>query len=223
MLQALFYKEWIKTKRVVFLIGVILIGLICYTFINTGQLFRVSGAVQAWNGVILKDMPIVPGIIQWIPLLVALLLGFSQFVPEITDKRLKLTLHLPVSEARTISTLLLYGILVLSIAFLITYSSLLIGLSAYYPREVIQAMVWQTAPWFLGGLLGYLLSAWVCIEPVWRQRIFNLAIGLCLLSTFYIDAKSGAYAPLIIYLAIAVIISFSFPFYSTARFKDGAQ
>ncbi len=223
MLKSLFYKEWIKTKRIVFLIGIILFGLICYTFINTGQLFRVGGAVQTWNTVILKDMPILPDVTQWIPLLVALLLGFFQFIPEITDKRLKLTLHLPISETRTISTLLLYGIVILLAAFIFTYIILLIGLSMYYPREVIVAMLWKSTPWFLAGILGYILSAWVCIEPVWRQRIYNSVIGLCILSFFFIGAKSGAYISFMLYLTVAVIISFSFPFYSTARFKDGAQ
>lgn len=223
MLQALFYKEWIKTRRIVVLISIILIGLICYTFIYTGQLFRVGGAVQTWNTVILKDMPILPDITQWIPLMVAFLLSFFQFVPEITDRRLKLTLHLPLSETRTISILLLYGIIILLVAFLFTYLVLSVGLSLYYPREIITAMLWKSTPWFLAGILGYILSAWVCIEPVWHQRIYNSAIGLCILSFFFIDAKSGAYIPFISYLVVAVAISFSFPFYSTARFKDGAQ
>lgn len=94
MFQALFYKEWVKTRRIIILIGAIFAGIIIYSFINTGQTFRIGGSVQAWADIILKEAPVFPSIIQWLPLLTALLLAFAQFVPEMTNKRLKLSLAL---------------------------------------------------------------------------------------------------------------------------------
>lgn len=223
MYQALFYKEWNKTKRIVFLIIAIFVGVIAYTFINAGQLFRVGGATDAWSMVIFKDMSVLPSIFTWIPVLTSLLLAFNQFVPEMTDKRLKLTLHLPMPETRTMTTMLLYGIFVLLGLYIASYVALIVGLSAYYPQEVICNMILKSLPWFLGGLTAYLLTSWICLEPTWRQRIYNGAISLCILSFFFIDSKSGAYTPIIPYLVIfGLIACFSFPFYSTARFKDGA-
>ena len=223
MLQALFYKEWIKTRKVNWVVAVIFAALIAYTFINTAQMFRIGGAVMTWNNVILKDMPIVHDAFKWLPLLAGLFVGFAQFVPEMINKRLKLTLHLPLPEVNTIAILLFYGLLVLSVVFLFTYIVLSVGLSLYYPYEIIVNMTERIAPWFVGGLVSYLLVGWVCIEPVWRQRLFNVLISLCLLSFFYIGVNSGSYNPFLIYLIFVSVLIFSFPFYSTIRFKEGAQ
>lgn len=223
MLQALIYKEWCKTKRVILLLLLVFAGALAYTFINIDQMFRISSATNTWSNTIMKDMSILPQILTWIPVLAALLLSFTQFIPEMTDKRLKLTLHLPLPENKIMSAMLLYGVCILLVLYLLTYILLLLGTSMYYPAEIITVMLWQSAPWFLAGILGYLLATWITLEPTWRQRIFNAFIAICILSVFFISAKSGAYSTLIIYLVLVAIISFSFPFYSTARFKDGAQ
>ena len=223
MVKALFYKEWIKTKRIILLLAIIFAGGLVYTFINTAQMFRIGGAVQTWDNIILKDLDILPVIMQWAPLLAGLLVGFSQFIPEITNKRLKLTLHLPLPESKTISAMLLYGILVLMVFFIVSFIVLLTGFCTYYPMEIVNAMLFRTTPWFLAGLVSYIFIAWVCLEPVWKYRICYSFIAICIVSLFYINAKSGAYLPFIPYLIGFIIIAFSFPFFSTARFKDGAQ
>lgn len=223
MLQALFYKEWIKTRRMVYLSAVIFICIIIYSLINTAQVFRLEGAVQAWSGAILKDAPVLPPFVQWAPFLTALMMAFMQFVPEMNNKRLKLTLHLPRPESRIMSAMLSYGLSVLTVIFLITYIILMILFSIYYPAEILKLVLWKSLPWFLGGLTSYLLAAWICIEPVWRQRIFNTIISVCLLSIFAISAQSGAYIPMFIILIVAALVSFTFPFYSAIRFKEGWQ
>lgn len=95
MFSAIFYKEWIKTRRTVGLILLLLVALLVYALVQMEQTLRVNGAVQAWSAVLLKDMSLVPEVTKWFPLLTGLLLGVAQFIPEMTDKRLKLTLHLP--------------------------------------------------------------------------------------------------------------------------------
>ncbi|MBK5720970.1 hypothetical protein JGH11_08810 [Dysgonomonas sp. Marseille-P4677] len=223
MFQALFYKEWIKSRRLIFLIGIVLIGAIIYSFINIAQTFRVEGSIQAWSDVILKDIAVLPAFFQWLPILIALTISFTQFIPEMTNKRLKLTLHLPVPESKTIATMLCYGLCVLLIIYLATYLVLMIGLSFYFPFEIRVIATWRLLPWFAAGITGYLLAAWICIEPVWRQRICNTFISICILSLFFIKAQSGAYLPLLPFLLIIMIVCFGNPFYSSARFKEGKQ
>ncbi|MDD2437000.1 MAG: hypothetical protein PHG27_05460 [Massilibacteroides sp.] len=223
MYKALFYKEWAKTKRMISLLSFVFLAFVTYAFINTGQWFRVGGAVEVWSSVILKDLFILPSWIDTLPLLAGLLLGFSQFVPEMTDKRLKLTLHLPLPEFKIIATMLAYGLFVLFLLFLATCVILQIGLSFYYPHEIMMSMNLKIAPWLLAGLTGYLFSAWICLEPVWKQRVFNALIAICILMLFHFEERSGAYVPFLPWLAGFTVISFSFPFYSAARFKEGAQ
>lgn len=223
MLQSLLFKEWIKTRRIVLLLGVIFAGMIIYTLINTGQAFRVNGAVQTWAGVILKDAAVLPSQVKWLPVLAGILLGISQFSAEMVDKRLKLTLHLPLTESRIMSVLLAYGLGVLFLLFSAGYLFILWGLSSYYPHEILTAMSWFSFPHMLGGFFGYLFAAWICVEPVWRQRIGYTFVAVAFLSLLYIEALSGAYLPFLPFLLILLLISFTFPFYSMARFKEGAQ
>ncbi len=223
MIQALLFKEWIKTRRVVTLIGIIFVALIIYTLINTGQQFRLGGAVQIWSTVILKDMPILPGFVQWIPFLAGLLLGVSQFAPEMHDKRLKLTLHLPMLETKIMSILLFFGIGILLFIFLLSYLVLSFSFSFYYPSETIKAMIWGNLPYLFAGVFGYLFAAWISLEPVWRQRIGYTLASIGFLSFLFIRSVSGAYIPFMPYLVVLMILCFFFPFYSMYRFKDGAQ
>ena len=70
MFSAIFYKEWIKTRRTVGLMLLLLVTLLVYAFVQMGQTLRLSGAVQAWSAVLLKDMSLVPAVTKWFPLLV---------------------------------------------------------------------------------------------------------------------------------------------------------
>ena len=223
MLSALFYKEWIKTRRIILVIGIILAALIIYTFINNGQMFRVNGHVTVWQMIILKDMSVLSELAKWFPLFAGVMLGMMQFAPEMTDKRLKLTLHLPLPETKILFSMLLFGIIVLATTFIIMYLILAAGLFYYYSVEIITSMTWQLLPFFLGGLTGYIFTAWVCFEPLWHQRVWNTLVSLSGVSLFFIDAKQGAFLTFLPYLIVLMIVLFCIPFFSASRFKDGAQ
>lgn len=223
MCKALFYKEWSKTKRMIALALIIYIGAIIYSFISISQMFRVDGATSVWGSVILKDIDIFSSIISWLPTLCGIFLAISQFVPEMIDKRLKLTLHLPLPETKIIQIMLLYGTSVLFLLFLFVFVILNIGVFQYFPIEVVYSVMWKCTPWFLGGFTAYFLTTWVIIEPIWKQRAFNCLISICCLYLYTISAKSGAYSSIIVYLLFFAIISFIFPFYSASRFKEGVQ
>lgn len=223
MIRSLLYKEWIKTRRVIALMGIIFAALFFYTLINTGHQIRVEGAVQTWLMVILKDMSILPGFAQWLPVLAGLLLGISQCMPEMRDKRLKLTLHLPLAETKIIATLLLFGVGILLSLFVSSYLILSLAFSFYYPAEIIEAMTWRSLPHFLAGIFSYVFVSWICLEPVWRYRTGYATASAGFLSLLFIRAVSGAYLPFMPYLAVILILCFFFPFCSMYRFKDGAQ
>ncbi len=223
MYRAFFYKEWIKTRRSVLLAVALMAAAVVYTFLNVAQEFRVFGAVSAWNNVITKDTSLLPAFMQWLPAVAGVLVAVSQFVPEMTDKRLKLTLHLPLAEIRIVRALLAYGVTVTGALFVVTDIVLVTGMSVYYPGEIVAGMFMRSLPWFLCGLFAYLVTAWVVLEPVWRQKIFDGLAGICLCSFFLIASPSGGYVRFLPWLVVLAIIGFTFPFYSAARFKEGVQ
>ena len=204
-------------------VALILFALVLiYTFINIQQAFRVSGATVVWTETILKDICML-NYFEWLPLIVSVLFGIVQFYPEMSNKRLKLTLHLPMSENKILLGLLTYGFCCLASLFVLTIVTLTLGLNVYYPSEIVSYMLLSSLPWFLSGIAAYFLIVWICIEPVWRQRVFNTIIGGIFISYFMLSAKSGAYIYFIPYLILVAIASFLFTYYSMYRFKEGAQ
>ena len=222
MLKALFYKEWIKTRKVINLITLLLGSIVIYSFLDITRIIRIDGAVDAWTSVILNDIILIPTL-KYIPLVSGLLLGFSQYVPEMINKRLKLTLHLPWSENKIILSHLLYGFLVLLFLFLVSYLMLLGIVRYYFAWELMATTFWASIPWLAGGFAAYLLSAWVSLEPNWKQRAFNTLIAGTALSLFYLEGKQGSFSSIIYYLLIAILLFIAFSFFSATRFKEGEQ
>lgn len=219
---ALFYKEWIKTRRPVFLMALALVAFIVYALVHTEQLFRVNGHVAIWSAIILKDMSVLPTSVKWFPLLTGLLLGIAQYVPEMRDKRLKLTLHLPMPETKIIFFMLGYGMTVLFVAYVLMCMILSASLSFYYTTEIMQSVLWQLLVYGEGGVACYLFTAWVCIEPVWKQRVVNALAAMSALYLFFMEMESGAYGSFGLFSTILLIVGFCFPFYSAGRFKNGS-
>ena len=222
MYKSLIYKEWIKTRSTIIVFAAVFLGVGIYSFIKINESIRLSGIVNIWESIIQKDSQLF-SYFEYLPLLFGVLLAIVQYIPELQFKRLKLTLHLPMNENNILLTMLLYGVAVVGLLLLVTLPMFLWILSWQFPAEIVHAAFQQLLPWSLAGLAAYLIAAWVCLEPHWTQRILNVVPGIIFLSLFLLKAKSGAYQIFELYLIVALIVSFFFSFYSTARFKEGVQ
>lgn len=222
MIQSIFYKEWLKTRRSLCISMIVFAVIVFYVFVTVQQMFRINGATAVWTEIIMKDINVL-SYLKWIPVFTSVFFAISQFLPEINSKRLKLTLHLPMSENSIMFSLLSFGSIALLAIYSIVLLVLYLGLTIYFPVEIVLVMVKSTIPWFLAGLVSYYFVAWICIEPVWKQRICNFIIACCTITCFMLNAKSGAYSMFISYLIVIVLISYFFSYYSMFRFKDGIQ
>ncbi len=222
MIQSLYYKEWHKSRWALLLIILFFAGVIIYSFINISQNLRISGIDQTWDIIVQKGTYYFIHI-KYLPLMAGILLAITQYTPEMTNKRLKLTLHLPLPESKIMLTMLSYGIINLCLIFSLVYFVIYWGTRYYFPTEIAYWNAIVILPWLLGGITAYLLTAWVSIEPVWKQRILNSIISILILALYYFDVTPKAYSPSIIYILIITIISGIFSFYSLIRFKDGEQ
>lgn len=222
MIKAIFYKEWIKTKWTALLSISILGGFSAFLLFNLYRMIEIKGAVHIWDVMIQRDALFV-NLLQYIPLLVGIAFGITQFVPEMTRKCLKLTLHLPFDATRMIFTMLSYGtislILIFSAILLSFYSVLSILLVSELVRHILLSML----VWFLAGITAYLLTAWIMLEPTWKRRILNILIGGFLLKLFFFESAGEAYNGFLPLLAIYGLLCGSFAFISVARFKVGKQ
>jgi len=216
------YKEWIKTRWALLIVVMVWAGALAYSFIGIATDLRLTGAGAVWESIVQKGTTYF-GLLHWLPLLTGVFVAIAQYAPEVTNKRLKLTLHLPLPEARIMLTMLGYGVAVLAALFGLAAAVAGGGAAAYFPAEIVRWNLVYIHPWLWGGLAAYLLTTWVCIEPVWRQRLFDALVAGCLLALFYFRETPGAYTPFVPYLIAVTAAGGGLIFYSLIRFKEGQQ
>lgn len=222
MIKALLYKEWIKLRWVFWLVllGGLLVEL--YLFIRVGRSFRIAGAGHIWDVVVSRNQFLFADMRYW-PLVAGIALALMQFIPEVSLKRLKLTLHLPMDEGRIILTMLGFGLLALMLAFGLQLALLLGGISHLFAPPFVASAVSTVLPWYLGGLSAYLLVAFVCIEPSWIRRFVNALIGITLIQLFYLSTVPGAYGGYAAMMVLIPVLALLWVFISVYRFKIGIQ
>ncbi len=222
MQKAILYKEWIKTRWVVLSGLLVLPGVTVYLLIRMLKVIDLQGAGHIWEVVITRNAIFIDTL-RYLPLIFGVVLGLMQFIAEMQQKRLKLTLHLPVSQMRLVNTMLLYGILALGVCFAGCYGAMLCVMPIVLPVELWGHIMLTAVPWFLAGISGYLITGFIVLEPKWKRRVVYLIFAIPLLWIYFLSPTPGAYNG---FLPLLTVFTFSQILYSTtsvARFKAGAQ
>ena len=222
MKKALFYKEWIKTRYFIALFGVLSLSMMGYVILQMQRVIQFKGASHLWEILLSRDV-VFTEMMQYVPLSVGLLLGLAQFFPEMQQKRMKLTLHLPYAQNKNIACMLLAGSMELLLLFLLHLLTLLLYLSSHLAWELTERILLTTLPWYLSGFMGYLLVSWVTIEPTWHFRIVNGLVSAALLRLFFLSPYPEAYNPSLPLLCLLIVLSATLPYLSVSRFKAGKQ
>ena len=97
LFRALSYKEWMKTRRLIGVMLLLMAVAVGYTYIDLTHEIRLNEAVNVWYGCLFQGTSVAPWMMYLLPL-AGIALGVVQYVPEMTQKRLKLTLHLPAAD-----------------------------------------------------------------------------------------------------------------------------
>lgn len=219
-LKHLVYKEWIKIRWYAAVALLLNLGTVLFLAFSVKSIIWHWGASQYFASLILEK-PIFFGTFKYIPVLTALLIGLSQFIPEITDKRIKLSLHLPVKNTVTIYSMVLFGFSVMAAILSISTLLLMLFFSFCFPTEITQA-VWITLiPWILGGITCYFFIAMISLEPVWKYRFLYIIFVYFILQLFYFPYGLGnAITSYPLLLVITLISSISI-IYTSHRFNKG--
>lgn len=221
-LAAVLYKEWLKTRYALLGIGAAWGVALLFNFVLVYRMVRLEGAPAAWEAVIYQGLNLL-STLRWLPLAAGLALGLAQFLPEVRQNRLKLTLHLPLSDARLLAALLGYGYalqmafaaIVMPIAYLL--------LRPLFPIEIVNSQLQTALPWFVTGTAAYGLVAWICIEPTARRRVAYAVLGAACLYLGFLSEAQGAYSYMIwgqLLFALGVLPALCFG--ALARFREGA-
>lgn len=216
------YKEWAKTRRIFFVLLVFMLAAFVFESAKMYIAGREVGNLYLWQLMILKNM--VPFMtLKFFPILVGVLIAWAQFGPELGKKRLKLTLHLPLSHNKVISDMLLFGGILVLIINVLSFGLFILWCITIYPYEVIIAWVYTALPLIISSCVAYLSMVWVMIEPKWSQRIINVLVALGALSLFFLSHEPTAYNPSLWILALLIPLFGSFVWISLRHFVDGIE
>ncbi len=220
MLRSIFFKEWLKTRRAVAAVCVVSLGLCAYLLLSMRQLLQSHGIMPVWDTLLNRDTLL----LEWlepVPLVAGILLGCSQMLPEMLQKRIKLTLHLPVANWKAIGAMELYGIAVMAGLAAVNLGLCYGVMAIWLPREMLRHIFLTVAVWYLAGIQAYLFTIWIVLEPTWKMRMAELLFaGICL-RMFYISTMPETYNAFLPMLCAFTLLFCGLPMLSIERFREG--
>ena len=222
MIKAIFYKEWIKMRWFCLVAALFLAGFTAYALLRVQRVITFKGAAHIWEVMLEKEVVFID-ILQYLPVLLGVLLALVQFIPEMTHKRLKLTLHLPFPQRKMILLMMGGGLAALAVLSAVQAFVLWCYFHTLLAPELVSRILLTSLPWYLAGLALYPLAAWVCLEPTWRRRVADIlvAVGVCRL--FFLSETPQAYDGMLPWLLALLLCVLFFPLLSVYRFKQGCQ
>ena len=222
MKKAIFYKEWIKTHRYFWLALIVSLLFVAYAILQLQRVINFKEVGHLWEILLSRDTVFIE-ILTYLPLCTGMLMACVQFIPEMQQKRLKLTLHLPYPERRMIFLMLLAGLLQILSIFVLSLVLLGVYLQSILAPELSGRIMLTAMPWYIAGIASYLLTAWICLEPTWKRRIVNLLIATGLIRIFFLSAVPQSYDSFSPWLLLFAIVTALFVQLSVVRFKEGCQ
>lgn len=197
-------------------------ALTIYAMIVINRLITLKGVEHLWMIMLLKDNTFVE-ILKYLPLAVGVAIGAAQMVPEMQQKRLKLTLHLPFPQMRLCIVMLGFGLVLCTLVFVAQW----VAVGIFYARIIPSQLVWRVLltmlPWYAAGLMGYIFTAAVCLEGTWRRRVIVSLLGIAMVMVCYLQSAPEAYNAFIFLIMGYVCVLLVLPLGSVMRFKEGRQ
>ncbi|MDD4819765.1 MAG: hypothetical protein PHD21_02900 [Flavobacteriales bacterium] len=222
MIKAIFYKEWIKTRMYIILSVIVSLCITAYAIVRLQRVIKIKGVEHLWEILLSRDTVFIE-ILQYVPLLMGIIMAVVQFIPEMQQKRIKLTLHLPFEGKKMILLMLFYGILTSIIIYFVHFIILWSYLENILAPILIGRILLTALPWFICGVMSYLLCAWVILEPTWRRRMVSLLVSAGLIRVFFLSAVPQSYDVFLLTIVPMTIAMIVFPLLSVQRFKSGCQ
>ena len=222
MNKAIFYKEWIKSRTFLLALVLVFAGATAYTLLNLAKVVQFNGGSAVWTALIQRDTVLIESL-KYLPAVAGALLAAVQFLPEILQKRIKLTLHLPYPQGKMLFMMYAYGIAVLLIVFACQAAVTSAVLSKWIVCELNARIMATAAVWYLAGLATYIWVAAICLEPTWKIRIVLIVILAALLDIMFLSKVPESYNSFLPWLALYILAGQALIYHSIARFKEGIQ
>ena len=208
MLKAIIYKEWLKTRGV-FLIGLLLsVCMAGFEILSMNRVGTVKGVEHIWQIMLMKDNMFV---------------NHLTFMPEMVQKRFKLTLHLPYSQNRMVLAMLAVGLAEIVAVSVVTSVIVVVYDMRILAPELVSRVVLTMSPWFVAGVVAYFFTAAVCIEGCRVQKVALSLLGVGVVSWLFAGDAPEAYNGVLLLFVVASLSCALLVYRSVYRFKEGLQ
>ncbi len=218
MLGSIFGKEYLKLRLSWPALFALNAAVMAYIWINTRHLFAMDHAEVVWHRCLYLGH-IHYGLLKYIPLITGLLLACAQFLPEMRNERLRLSLHLPASPHLLILAHILCGLVALGLILGMDLAALGLITAGYYPAEGVTLALATALPWIPAGFAAYLGAATALLEPSAKGRLFNLAVAAGAAGLFLFPAEPGGYARVLPALLVLFVLMISAVLLPAYRFR----
>ncbi len=202
-LYAIFYKESIKTRKMI--LGLFLGNLMfmAWNFISLRRLFIQDHSEVVWYRTInLGQIPY--DNLAFIPFISAIIFCIYQFLQEMRDGRIRIALHAPCDSALVVLLHALYGTVFLSLLFFFDAIILYFSMINYYTKEVGISAIITSLPWFIAGIYAYLGGAFVLLEPQLKRRVLAAIVCLGLCIPLFMYKNTGFYVNILPFFILLI-------------------
>jgi len=184
MYRALLYKEWIKIRWVMLIASGISIWALVQLVLVFRENFEFVDAMKIWTNVIHRKL-IFYSNLKYNAIIGGVDIALVQFVPETMKKRLRLLFHLPLNYNRSLYFMMTVGIMCTIFVILMNMVCLVFIISSYFPSELVLSAIITSAPWFFSGIVAYLATVLVIVEPVWWRRFVYCVVSFSVVTLFF--------------------------------------
>ena len=163
MFKSILLKEWAKTGRCFLCMVAVVAAVVAWQMIDISKTVDFQGISSLWEDMLEHDSVLI-SMLQYLPPVAGLVLAVAQYVPEVQQKRLKLTLHLPYPQTRMMLIMYGYGMVLLCLVALCQTMALHIFMRHYLPGVLVSVIIQSTLPWHLAALMAYTWVAAVALS-----------------------------------------------------------
>ena len=175
MLRAIAQKEWLKLWKIWWIVLALNMAAFGYLYVHFNHLFSVEHAEMIWyRSFEIGTLHYVS--VKYLMLITGVLLGLAQFVPEMIGHRFRLSLQLPIRENTLVLLSLLVGLAAVMVIGVLDGLCLYGILRVFFPAEGAMSGLFTAVPWFFAGLVAYLGTALVTLEPQLSRKMICLII-----------------------------------------------
>lgn len=222
MIKGIFYKEWIKIRKYFFSCFLLNIGFLVFYYLSLRHEFNMEHSELIWYQAF-EIGRVYYSSLKWPVLISGIIIGAAQFALEMSFHRFRLSLHLPCPVETVVLGHILTGILLILFIAAVDLVSVFFITVQFFPAAGGISAVLTMFPWCYSGMIAYLGTCIVFLEPDFNKKLFYLVISSGFVRFFFLGHSYESYNRAFISIFLISILYFLSVFWPAYRYRLGRE